>query len=56
MSSTRMTKIPPFKVTNTKFSFLETLKRYTIFIIVINSYTGNIYLFTIDFFRIRFDS
>lgn len=58
MSSTRMTKIPPFKVTNTKFSFLETLKRYTILllllyfyiiiiyfiIIIINSNTDNIYL------------
>lgn len=56
MSSTRMTKIPPFKVINTKFSFLETLKRYTIFIIIINSNINRQYLFTIDFFKIRFDS
>lgn len=61
MSSTRMTKILPFKVTNTKFSFLETLKRYTIFIIIIiinnplrsNSISDNIYLWSI-FLEYRF--
>lgn len=54
-----MTKILPFKVTNTKFSFLETLKRYTIFIIIIiiikPSNSDNIYLRSI-FLEYRIDS